>query len=50
VAHCSAADAEAIAALARERGIPTHLDGARIFNAAVAVGRPRPFWRGRSIR
>jgi threonine aldolase len=42
------ADAEAITALARERGIPTHLDGARIFNAAVALGRPvallaRPF-------
>lgn len=25
---------------ARERGIPVHLDGARIFNAAVALGRP----------
>jgi threonine aldolase len=32
------ADAEAICALARERGIPTHLDGARLFNAAVALG------------
>ncbi len=28
--------AEAIGALARERGIPAHLDGARIFNSAVA--------------
>ena len=42
------ADAEAVCGLARERGIPTHLDGARIFNAAVATGRPaadlsRPF-------
>jgi threonine aldolase len=41
-------DAEAICALAAERGIPTHLDGARIFNAAVALGRKasdlaRPF-------
>lgn len=25
---------------AHERGIPVHLDGARIFNAAVAIGRP----------
>ncbi|SRR5579884_39572 len=25
---------------ANERGIPVHLDGARIFNAAVALGRP----------
>ncbi len=42
------ADAEAVAALAHERGLSTHLDGARIFNAAVALGRPvadlvRPF-------
>jgi len=42
------ADAEAVCALARDRGIPTHLDGARIFNAAVALGCPageltRPF-------
>jgi threonine aldolase len=37
-----------ICALARRHGLPTHLDGARIFNAAVALGRPagnlaRPF-------
>lgn len=25
---------------AHERGIPVHLDGARIFNAAIALGRP----------
>ena len=30
------ADVEAICALAADRGIPTHLDGARLFNAAVA--------------
>src|SRR4029453_13859967 len=41
-------DAEAIADLARERGIPTHLDGARLFNAAIVVRRSaadlaRPF-------
>jgi len=40
--------AEEIAALARAQRIPVHLDGARIFNAAVATGRPaaelaRPF-------
>ena len=27
-------------ALARENGLPLHLDGARIFNAATALGRP----------
>ncbi|MBI4414371.1 MAG: aminotransferase class I/II-fold pyridoxal phosphate-dependent enzyme [candidate division NC10 bacterium] len=31
---------QAIAALARARGIPVHLDGARIFNAAAATGVP----------
>lgn len=31
---------EAIALLARERGLAMHLDGARLFNAAVASGRP----------
>ncbi|MFQ5878015.1 MAG: threonine aldolase family protein [Acidobacteriota bacterium] len=40
--------AEQVCALAREQSIPTHLDGARIFNAAVALSRPaeelvRPF-------
>lgn len=31
-------------ALARERGLATHLDGARIFNAEVASGRPAAEW------
>jgi threonine aldolase len=31
------AEVEAIAAVAREGGLPTHLDGARLFNAAVAL-------------
>ncbi len=30
----------AISMLARSRGIPVHMDGARIFNAAVALGVP----------
>lgn len=34
----SAATLRELAAPARERGIPVHLDGARIFNAAVALG------------
>ena len=32
-------DVEAIGLLARERSIRIHLDGARLFNAAVAIGR-----------
>jgi threonine aldolase len=32
-------NADAICALARQKSIPIHLDGARIFNAAVALGR-----------
>ncbi len=32
------AQVEAISTLARERGLRLHIDGARIFNAAVAVG------------
>jgi threonine aldolase len=40
--------AEEIIAVSRAAGLPSHLDGARIFNAAVASGRPaaelaRPF-------
>ncbi|HLN62264.1 MAG TPA: threonine aldolase family protein, partial [Symbiobacteriaceae bacterium] len=34
------ANLEAIAAVARRHGIPVHMDGARLFNAAVAQGRP----------
>ncbi len=34
------AETAATIAAARERGIPVHLDGARLFNAAVALGVP----------
>lgn len=34
------ANLEAVAAVARKHGVPTHMDGARVFNAAVALGRP----------
>lgn len=34
----TAADTAALAALAHDAGVPVHLDGARIFNAAVALG------------
>ena len=34
------ADAERVCAAAREHGVATYLDGARIWNAAVASGRP----------
>jgi threonine aldolase len=33
-----------VAALAAEHGLPVHLDGARLFNAAVATGRPVTDW------
>jgi threonine aldolase len=33
-----------VAALARQHELPLHLDGARIFNAAVATGRPVTDW------
>jgi threonine aldolase len=33
-----------VAALAAEHGLPVHLDGARIFNAAVASGLPVTAW------
>jgi len=35
---------EEIAALAADRGLPVHLDGARIFNAAAASARPVTDW------
>jgi threonine aldolase len=35
---------EEVADLAQERGLPVHLDGARIFNASVASGRPVTDW------
>lgn len=37
----------AIARLADQHGLPIHLDGARIFNAAVALGRPVTDWTRR---
>jgi threonine aldolase len=41
--HCGIAftpeEVGAVAAVAREHGVPVHLDGARIFNACVALGR-----------
>jgi threonine aldolase len=33
-----------VAAIARRHGLPIHLDGARLFNAAVASGRPVTDW------
>lgn len=35
---------DAVCAVARGRGIPVHLDGARLANAVVASGRPAPAW------
>ena len=37
---CAPEEIAAIAAAAHAGGVPVHLDGARIFNAAVALGRP----------
>jgi threonine aldolase len=37
---CTPEEIEAVAGAARGAGVPVHLDGARIFNAAVALGRP----------
>ncbi len=34
------ADLRAVTAVAREHGLPVHMDGARIFNAATALGVP----------
>ena len=36
----SAEYTRAVAAVAHERGVPLHIDGARLFNAAVALGVP----------
>ena len=36
----SAADTKAVADVAHSRGVKVHIDGARIFNAAVALGVP----------
>ncbi|MBI4634900.1 MAG: aminotransferase class I/II-fold pyridoxal phosphate-dependent enzyme [Candidatus Rokubacteria bacterium] len=37
---CTPEEIAAVAAVAHGAGVPVHLDGARIFNAAVALGRP----------
>ena len=37
---CTPEEIEAVAAVARDAGVAVHLDGARLFNAAVALGRP----------
>jgi threonine aldolase len=37
---CTPEEIAAVAAVAHEAGVPVHLDGARLFNAAVALGRP----------
>jgi threonine aldolase len=37
---CAPEEIEAVAAAAHAAGVPVHLDGARIFNAAVALKRP----------
>jgi len=43
---CSPEEISAVAAVAHSVGVPVHLDGARLFNAAVALGRePREFAR-----
>jgi threonine aldolase len=43
---CTPEDIAAVAAVARDAHVPVHLDGARLFNAAVALRRPaRDFTR-----
>ncbi len=37
---CAPEEIAAVAAVAHAAGVPVHLDGARLFNAAVALGRP----------
>ncbi len=37
---CTPEEIAAVAAVAHEAGVPVHLDGARLFNAAVALRRP----------
>ena len=37
---CTPEEVAAVAAAAHEGGVPVHMDGARLFNAAVALGRP----------
>jgi threonine aldolase len=43
---CTPEEIAAVAEVAHAAGVPVHLDGARLFNAAVALGRPaREFTR-----
>lgn len=37
---CTPEEIEAVARVAHDAAVPVHLDGARLFNAAVALGRP----------
>ncbi len=37
---CTPEEISAVAAVAHKAGVPVHVDGARLFNAAVALGRP----------
>ena len=37
--RCPRTTSRAVAAIAHERGVPLHVDGARFFNAVVALGR-----------
>src|SRR5437899_11310457 len=37
---CTPEEIAALVRVAHEAGVPVHLDGARLFNAAVALGRP----------
>lgn len=37
---CTPEEIEEVAAAAHAQGVPVHLDGARLFNAAIALGRP----------
>jgi threonine aldolase len=37
---CTPDEIAAVAEVAHGAGVPVHLDGARLFNAAVAQGRP----------
>src|SRR3989454_5257970 len=39
---CTPEETAAVAAVAHEAGVPVHLDGARLFNAAAALKRPAP--------
>src|SRR5258705_2461085 len=43
---CTPEEIEAVAAAARAAGGPGHLDGARLFNAAIALRRPVPDFVG----